>query len=150
MKKILVSLLILGLIGVFGLKGFNDSKVYSESEDIFCKIPISIFSRYPAEGFSIGFGLLNKSEFEKKIIGVEFYKEDGQLILSKKLEEEIKVANIKLNDDEIRDKIGLIPPEKEIVDKAMNLLNEAKILEKGDERTKKVELAWYMSIFHKL
>ncbi|GEM_PF-4243966 len=32
----------------------------------------------------------------------------------------------------------------------MNLLNEAKILEKGDERTKKVELAWYMSIFHKL
>ncbi len=144
MKKILVSLLILGLIGVFGLKGFNDSKVYSESEDIFCEIPISIFSRYPAEGFSIGFGLLNKSEFEKKIIGVEFYKEDGSLILSKKIEEEIKGANIKLNDDEIRDKIGLIPPEKEIVDKAMNLLNEAKILEKGDERTKKVELAWYM------
>lgn len=69
---------------------------------IYCEIPLSVYSRYPAESFLIPIMLLNKSELEKKIIGINLYKEDGSLILKKKLEEEIKGANIKLSDDEIR------------------------------------------------
>ncbi|MGC8943876.1 MAG: hypothetical protein ACP5KX_07240, partial [Caldisericia bacterium] len=145
MKKILISLIILGLIGVIGLNRFNNKSVLSESEiNIYCEVPLSVFSREGSEGFLIPIILLNKGELDKKIMGVEFYKEDGSLILKKKIEEVIKGANIKLSDDEIRDKIGIILPDKEIIDKAKNLLNEAKILEKGDERNKKVESSWYI------
>ncbi|MBC7194699.1 MAG: hypothetical protein H5U37_03495 [Caldisericia bacterium] len=144
MKKILVTILILGLIWIIGLNKVNNKSVLSESEiNIYCEVPLSVFSREKAEGFLIPLMILNKGELDKKIIGVEFYKEDGSVILKKKIEEVIKGANIKLSDDEIRDKIGIILPDKEIIDKAKNLLNEAKILEKGDERNKKVESSWY-------
>lgn len=106
--------------------------------------PLGIFSREPAESFLIPIMILNKSELDKKIIGVEFYKEDSSLILKKKIDEIIKGANIKFSDDEIRDKIGIVLPDKEIIEKAKNLLNESKILEKGDERNKKVESSWYL------
>lgn len=144
MKKILITILILGLIGIIGLNRVSDKIIFSESEDIYCEVPLSVFSREGAEGFLIPLMILNKSELDKKIIGVEFYKEDGSLILKKKIDEVIKGANINLSDDEIRDKIGIILPDKEIIDKAKNLLNESKILEKGDERNKKVESSWYL------
>lgn len=144
MKKILVAILILGLIGVIGLNGVNKKIILSESEDIYCEVPLSVFSRYPAESFLIPIIILNKSETEKKITGIEFYKEDGTLILNKKIEEVVKGANIKISDDEIRNKIGLMIPDKEIVEKAMNLLEKAKILEKSDERNKKIESSWYL------
>ena len=144
MKKILVAILILGLVGVIGLNGVNKKIILSESEDIYCEVPLSVFSRYPAESFLIPIIILNKSETEKKITGIVFYKEDGTLIFNKKIEEVVKGANIKISDDEIRNKIGLMIPDKEIVEKAMNLLEEAKILEKSDERNKKIESSWYL------
>ncbi|MEM2929129.1 MAG: hypothetical protein QXP60_09210 [Nitrososphaerota archaeon] len=144
MKKILICLIILWLIGIIGLNGVNKKVIYSKSADIFLEIPLSIFSREPAESFLIPIIIINKSELDKKIIEVEFYKEDGSLIFKKKIDEIIKGANIKLSDDEIRDKIGLVIPDRNIIDKAYNLLKESKLLKKGDERNKKVELSWYL------
>jgi hypothetical protein len=144
MKKILICLIILGLVGIIGLNRVNKKVIYSEGTDIYLEIPLSIFSREPAEGFLIPIMIINKSELDKKIIEVEFYKEDGSLIFKKKIDKVIKGANIKLSDDEIRDKIGVIIPDRDIIDKAYKLLNEAKLLGKGDERNKKVELSWYL------
>ncbi|NLI55582.1 hypothetical protein GX420_01135 [bacterium] len=97
MKKILVSLLTLGLIRLLWLNICSNPEI-SEDKDIFFQVPISEFSRYPTKDSFIGFGLLNKSDIEKKIIEIEFYREDGTTIMKKELKDVIKGSNLKLSD----------------------------------------------------
>jgi len=140
MKKILAILLVLVLVPI---SGFGSAK--SEIEEIFYEIPVSAFSRYPADNFTVPLMLINKGDKEIKVQNITFALSDGTKILEKDLEETLNPSLLKgLGNNEIRDKIGIVLPEEKSVVKAKEFLDKAKTMEKGEERTGNIEAAWLL------
>jgi len=147
-KKILIGLLIIGLILINGLMGVNDvkSEISEESveQEIYYEIPRMVFSRYPTDNFIFYFYLLNKTEQEIILKDISITLKDGTKILYEEPENILKGVNLKISNDEIRDILGIIPPDEKNLIKAESLFSEASLMEKSDERTKKIEIAWYL------
>ena len=140
MKKILAILLVLVLVPISGL-----GSAKSEIEGIFYEIPVSVFSRYPADNFIVPLMLINKGDKEIKVRNITFALSDGTKILEKDLEETLNPSLLKdLGNNEIRDKIGIVLPEEKSAIKAKEFLDKAKTMEKGEERTGNIEAAWLL------
>lgn len=103
-----------------------------------------VLSRYPADNFIVPFMLINKGDKDIRVIKVSSYLIDGTIISEEKLDEALKPTFMRIADGEIRSICGIVSPDKKSLAQAKYLLNEAQKMKKGEERDKKIELAWLL------
>jgi len=140
MKKLVAVLLVLIFI-TFSSVG----RARSEVEGVFCQVPVSVFSRYPARSFSVPVMAINKGTSDAYIQKIEVVLQDGSHVLEETLSETLTPSSLQgLTDEEIRSRIGIIQPDEESLVTAQALIAKAATMGLSDERTRTVETAWLL------
>jgi len=78
MKKFVAVLLVLMFVTFSGVR-----RVRSAVGEVFCQIPLSVFSRSPAGSFSVPVMVINKGTSDMRIQKIEIILQDGTNVLEK-------------------------------------------------------------------
>ena len=140
MKKLVAVLLVLIFI-TFSSVG----RARSEVGGVFCQVPVSVFSRYPADRFAVPIMVMNKGTSDMCLQKIEVVLQDGTPVLEETLSETLAPSSLQgLTDEEIRSSIGIIQPDEKSMATAQALIAKAATMGAGEERTRAVETAWLL------
>lgn len=113
--------------------------------EVFCQVPLSVFSRSPADSFSVPVIVINKSTSDMHLRKIEIVLQDGASVLEETMSETLTPSSLQgLTDAEIRSGIGIVQPNEEALAAAQALITKAAIMASGEERTRAVETAWLL------
>jgi len=140
MKKLVAVLLVLMVVMFSGV-----GRVRSEVGEIFCHVPLSVFSRYPADRFAVPIMVINKGTSDMYIQKIEVVLQDGTRVLEETLSETLAPSSLQgLTDEEMRSSIGIIQPDEKSLATARALIAKAAAMGPSEERTRTVETAWLL------
>ncbi|MHB8070480.1 MAG: CehA/McbA family metallohydrolase [Candidatus Cryosericum sp.] len=140
MKKFVAVLLVLMLVTFAGV-----GRVQGVVGEVFCQVPLSVFSRSPADSFIIPIMAINKGTSDMRIQKIGVILQDGTRVLEETLGKTLAPASLQgLTDQEIRNRIGIVQPDEKSLATAQALIAKAATMGAGDERTRAVETAWLL------
>jgi hypothetical protein len=140
MKKLVAVLLILMFVTFSGV-----GRVRSEVGGVFCQVPVSVFSRYPADRFAVPIMVMNKGTSNTCIQKIEVVLQDGTRVLEETLSETLTPSSLQgLTDEEIRSRTGIVQPDEKSLATAQALIAKAATMGQSEERTRTVETAWLL------
>lgn len=140
MRKFVAILLVLMFVTFSGV-----GRVRSAVGEVFCQVPLSVFSRYPADKITVPVMVINKGTSDMYIQKIEVVLEDGTRVLEETLSETLTPSSLQgLTDEEIRSQIGIVQPDEESLAMAQALITKAATMTSGEERTRAVETAWLL------
>lgn len=140
MKKFVAILLVLMFVTFLGV-----GRVRSAVGEVFCQVPLSVFSRSPAGSFSVPVMVINKGTSDMHIQKIEIVLQDGTRVLGETLSETLPPSFLQgLTDAEIRSSIGIVQPDEKSLATAQAMITKAATMTSGKERTQAVETAWLL------
>jgi hypothetical protein len=140
MKKFVAILLVLMFVTFSGV-----GRVRSAVGEVFCQVPLSVFSRSPAGSFSVPVMVINKGTSDMYIQKIKIILQDGTNVLEETLSETLTPSSLQgLTDEEIRNSIGIVQPDEKNLATAQALITKAATMTSGEERTRAVETAWLL------
>jgi hypothetical protein len=140
MKKLVSVLLVMMFVT---LSCFSQAK--SEVGEVFCHVPLSVFSRSPADSITVPIMVINKGTSDAHVQRIEVVLQDGTRVLEETLSETLTPSSLQgLTDEEIRSSIGIVQPDEKSLATAQTLITQASTMAFGEERTQAVETAWVL------
>ena len=140
MKKFVAVLLVLMFVTFSGV-----GRVRSAVGEVFCQVPLSVFSRSPADSFSVPVMVINKGTSNMHVQKIELLLQDGTPVLEETLNETLPPSSLQgLTDEEIRSRMGIVQPDEKSLATARALITKAATMTSGEERTLAVETAWLL------
>jgi hypothetical protein len=140
MKKFVAILLVLMFVTFSGV-----GRVRSAVGEVFCQVPLSVFSRSPAGSFYVPVMVINKGTSDMYIQKIKIILQDGTNVLEETLSETLTPSSLQgLTDEEIRNSIGIVQPDEKNLATAQALITKAATMTSGEERTRAVETAWLL------
>ena len=138
MKKFVAIVLVLMFVTFLGV-----GRVRSAVGEVFCQVPLSVFSRSPARSFSVPVMVINKGTSGMHIQKIAITLQNGTNILEESLSETLPPSSLQgLTDEKIRSSIGIVQLDEKSLATAQAMITKAATMTSGEERTQAVETAW--------